>query len=94
MKKQFAILLLYFCSCELYAEYRVYQYYVKSTVPTLRDSEAYIVTSTLDPVSYLAYHGGATALKVDQLRSWICKGNTAKKAVCKSPFATIAKVSD
>ena len=73
------------------AEYRVYQYYVKSKIPTIRDVKAYIVTSTLDPVSYIAYNGGSTAIKIDQLRSWMCKGDTSKQSVCKAPFDTLAE---
>ena len=73
------------------AEYRVYQYYVKSKVPTIRDIKAYIVTSTLDPVSYLAYHGGSSAIKIDQLRSWMCKGDTSKQTICKAPFDNLAE---
>ncbi len=57
------------------AEYRVYQYYVQpnSTYPTKAQST--IETSTLDPVTYKAYHGG-TATKIDLVRTWLCPGYT------------------
>ena len=69
------------------AEYRVYQYYVKSRYQKPDDQKGYLVTSTLDPVSYLAYHGGHESLKVDLLRSWSCKGHTGEgKPLCLSPL--------
>lgn len=91
MKKLVTIFILMLTAQTASAEYRVYQYYVKSKVPTIRDIKAYIVTSTLDPVSYLAYNGGSSAIKIDQLRSWMCKGDTSKQSVCKAPFDTLAE---
>lgn len=68
------------------AEYRVYQYIVKSKRGAPHPEKGYIVTSTLDPVSYVAYHGGDTSIKVDLLRTWMCKGYTgAGKPLCESP---------
>ncbi|WP_417336401.1 hypothetical protein [Halobacteriovorax marinus] len=68
------------------AEYRVYQYYVKSKLRMPIDQNGYLVTSTLDPVSYISYNGGANALKVDLLRSWVCVGHTGEhKELCKGP---------
>lgn len=69
------------------AEYRVYQYQVQSRFPTEYESEAHIVTSTLDPVSYMAYHGGETSLKIDLMRSWTCEGHTGNFAdYCAGPL--------
>ena len=68
------------------AEYRVYQYYVKSKYKTPYDSGAYLVTSTLDPVSYVAYHGGNDSILVDMLKTWTCKGNTSGEDICPSPY--------
>ena len=72
-----------FWATSVQAEYRVYQYYVKSRFSLPQDKNSYIVTSTLDPVSYVAYHGGYDSLKVDLLRSWTCVGHTgAGKELC------------
>jgi hypothetical protein len=72
---------------ETHAEYRVYQYYVKSRYKLSYDQEGYLVTSTLDPVSYLAYHGGHEALKIDLLRTWLCPGHTGDgRPICSSPL--------
>jgi hypothetical protein len=68
------------------AEYRVYQYSVKSRLKMPRDQKAYIVTSTLDPTSYLSYNGGHEALKIDLMRTWTCKGYTGNgKELCAPP---------
>ena len=64
------------------AEYRVYQYYVRTKVEKLSNSPATLVTSTLDPKSYATYNGGGISLEVNLLRSWICYGYTAKKPPC------------
>ncbi len=64
------------------AEYRVYQYYIKSKTSNISAPNAQLVTSTLDPVSYAAYHGGKLTLDINLLRSWICFGNTSKKDLC------------
>jgi len=64
------------------AEYRVYQYYVKSKTSNIGAPNAQLVTSTLDPISYAAYHGGKLNLDINLLRSWMCFGNTSKKEVC------------
>lgn len=72
------------------AEYRVYQYYIKSRYKLNHDQEGYLVTSTLDPVSYLAYHGGHESLKIDLLRTWQCPGFTGDgKELCDSPHAQL-----
>ena len=76
------------------AEYRVYQYIVKSRHPFVNDSDSYTVTSTLDPVSYIAYHGGQESLQVDLLTTWMCKGNTAGRAPCSSPLANEKQIGE
>ena len=73
-------------SLSLFAEYRVYQYYISSRQNKIQDSKPYLVTSSLDPVSYVAYNGGQTAIRADLLRTWICPGNTAQKEYCASPY--------
>ena len=73
-------------SINTYAEYRVYQYYIRPTYEAPQDQEAYLVTSTIDPVSYKSYHGGSEAIQVDLLRTWKCVGFTGDgKQVCPSP---------
>ena len=81
------ILILFLCSHAL-AEYRVYQYMVG---PRLQDRTPanFVVTSTLDPQSYVQYHGGEGALRVNLLKTWSCKGHTGGKEICKSPLAKL-----
>lgn len=85
MKRIFTLILI-FINLPLLAEYRVYQYYVRATYPMPQDQEAYLATSTLDPVSYTAYHGGSESIEVDLLRSWMCPGNTAQMQFCPAPL--------
>jgi hypothetical protein len=82
-KKTSFIALLPFCLCaNAFGEYRVYQYYVRPKIQNITIVGAELVTSTLNPVSYIAYHGGAEAVEVNLLRSWQCMGNTSKIPVC------------
>ena len=68
------------------AEYRVYQYSIKNNIATSENNaQLKIVKSTLNPVSYKAYHGGSL-ISVSLMRTWICPGHTAKKEVCPSPY--------
>lgn len=80
--KQLINFVLLFFSASTFAEYRVYQYYVFTKVKNLNPLPPQIVTSTLDPKSYVAYHGGKDSIDVNLLRSWQCFGNTAKTPVC------------
>lgn len=74
------------------AEYRVYQYIVKNKITEPNDQPVGVIKeSTLDPVSYLAYHGGSSLIKIDLLRTWICPGHTAKRTICASPYAEITE---
>ncbi len=70
------------------AEYRAYQYVVKTNDPfavaTL--SEAQYLVSTLSPQMYRSYHGGSF-VKIDLLRTWICPGYTGKgQKICDHPY--------
>ncbi len=68
------------------AEYRAFQYSVRSTVEKKFDTQSYLVISTLDPVSYRAYHGGAESLQINVVRTWMCLGHTGQgKDICQSP---------
>lgn len=69
-------------SSQVFCEYRVYQYYVRTKLQNITNVPAEVVTSTLNPVAYIAYHGGNEAIEVNLLRSWQCMGNTAKLPVC------------
>ncbi len=81
---------LFFSTTCLLAEYRVYQYQVSSK-SYFHHQRGRIIVSTLDPQSYLAYHGGAGGpLKVQLLRTWMCFGDTSKKEICASPLKTFA----
>lgn len=66
----------------IHAEYRVYQYYVRTKIANISAPAASLVTSTLDPQSYAAYNGGASSIEVNLLRSWLCLGNTSKLPPC------------
>lgn len=72
---------------EVNAEYRVYQYTVQAKNPYSMDTVSHIVTSTLDPESYISYHGGWETLRIDLVRSWMCFGDTSNKQVCQPPLA-------
>ena len=72
-------------------EYRVYQYYVMPKNPAPDGPRAHLATSTLDPVSYRAYHGGEEVLEVDLLRTWICFGVTSGKDYCPPPLEKLRK---
>lgn len=80
-KTSFAILIILF-SLPVFGEYRVYQYYVRTKTQNINPGNATLVTSTLNPTSYAAYHGGKLSIEVNLLRSWVCLGNTAKQDVC------------
>ena len=82
MIKKAILLLITLKSSLAFSEYRVYQYYVRSKVKNLIETKAYLVTSTLNPLSYIAYNGGSDSIEVNLLRSWQCMGHTAKVPVC------------
>jgi hypothetical protein len=74
-------------SFQVHSEYRVYQYLVKNKNVTNDNTKPMIIRSTLDPVTYISYHGGAQAIEVELLDSWRCNGYTGmKKNVCPSPL--------
>ncbi len=69
-----------------YGEYRVYQYYVKSKISN-KNTNAVVILSTLNPVSYLSYHGGDLSISLDLLRTWMCPGHTGhKRDFCRNPY--------
>ena len=65
-----------------FGEYRVFQYYVRPKIKNITVVGSEIVTSTLDPIAYLAYHGGSESVEISLLRSWQCLGNTSKAQIC------------
>ena len=78
-KKLVAQYLLVFISClfsfsPVFAEYRVFQYWFISQT----NQKSQLVTSTLDPKSYLAYYGKNSYDQIQLIRSWICYGDTSK----------------
>lgn len=81
-KAPFIALIILLFSTQVKGEYRVYQYYVRSKIQNITPVGAELVTSTLNPVAYIAYHGGSESIEVNLLRSWQCMGNTAKEPVC------------
>ena len=65
-----------------FSEYRAYQYYVRPKIQNLTIVQSELVTSTLNPVAYLAYHGGSESIEINLLRSWQCMGDTSKTPIC------------
>ena len=76
-----------FFSKALLAEYRVYQYYVKSKNLTMQigSGDAQLLLTTLDPSAMIAYHGGPSAVDVTLQRTWMCPGYTGNKKTYCSP---------
>lgn len=75
-----------------HAEYRVYQYLVTNTNELLNGEKSFIRTTTLDPVSFISYHGGRTSIKLDMLRTWICPGYTGNyQPTCPSPYGQMTE---
>ncbi len=74
------------------AEYRVYQYLVKTknTQAMVNEAQALSHRSTLNPVAFLAYHGGRSAVDITLQRSWMCPGHTGRKEYCRHPSERIA----
>lgn len=71
-----------------FAEYRAYQYIVKTKDPfaVATKAQAQYVVSTLNPQMYKSYHGGSF-IEVDLLRTWICPGYTGKYLpICPHPY--------
>ena len=90
--KTLTLLILTFTS-NAFAEYRAYQYVVTNKIQTSLDQpNSKITLSTLDPISYVAYHGGTTLINVELMRTWICPGDTAGKEICPSPYTTLAQL--
>lgn len=71
------------------AEVRVYQYLVLNNVDTTADALDQIMTTTLNPTAFVAYHGGEQVVSVDLLRTWMCFGNTSKKNLCPPPMSKL-----
>lgn len=85
------IFLASFLALSIQAEYRVYQYMVSSRLQP-EGPTSVIITSTLDPNSYVKYNGGNRSIRVNLLKTWMCKGHTGGKTPCKSPLALSAPV--
>lgn len=70
------------------AEYRAYQYIVKSNDPyaVATKAKSQYIVSTLNPQNYQSYHGGSF-VTVDLLRTWICPGYTGRgQKICDHPY--------
>ena len=70
------------------AEYRAYQYLVKTNDPyaVATNAKAQYIVSTLNPQMYKSYHGGSF-ITVDLLRTWICPGYTGRgQKICDHPY--------
>jgi hypothetical protein len=87
LKLSFLGLFILSFSSSAMAEYRVFQYLVKTKNDNflVEQAPAQIVSSNLNPVSFLSYHGGKSAVDITLLRSWMCPGHTGKKDYCPHP---------
>lgn len=72
-----------------YSDIRIYQYLVVNKNNDQKLGKQNIITSSLDPIAYISYHGGKRNIEVDLLRTWMCFGHTAQAKHCPSPYATI-----
>lgn len=71
-----------------HAEYRAYQYLVKTTDPyaTATKADARYVVSSMNPQTYKRFHGGSL-VTIDLLRTWICPGYTGRGTTpCDHPY--------
>jgi hypothetical protein len=87
MLKGIPILILV-TSLPVFAEYRAYQYLVKSTDPyaVATKAPARYILSTLNPQMFKSYHGGSF-ISIELLRTWICPGYTGKgRSICDHPY--------
>ena len=85
---KFAALLSFMISFGALAEYRAYQYLVKSNDPyaVATRARAQYIVSTLNPQMYKSYHGGEY-VTIELLRTWICPGYTGKRQkICDHPY--------
>lgn len=83
-----AALMLVLIACPALAEYRAYQYLVRSNDPyaLATKARAQYIVSTLNPQMFKRYHGG-NMVSIDLLRTWICPGYTGKRQkVCDHPY--------
>jgi hypothetical protein len=88
LKKKFVFFTTLLLSFSASAEYRAYQYLVKTNdqYAVATKSNAQYIVSTLNPQMFQSYHGGSM-VTVDLLRTWICAGYTgSRKAVCDHPY--------
>lgn len=75
-------------STQVMAEYRAYQYLVKTNDPFAQatKAQAQYIVSTMSPQMYSRYHGGSY-VSVDLLRTWICPGYTGmRQPICDHPY--------
>jgi len=79
---------IFMISASAQAEYRAYQYIVKSNDPyaVATKAKSQYIVSTLNPQNYQSYHGGSF-VTVDLLRTWICPGYTGRgQKICDHPY--------
>jgi hypothetical protein len=82
------MVLALFITLPALAEYRAYQYLVRSNdaYAVATKAEPQFVVSTLNPAMYRTYHGG-NSVSLDLLRTWICPGYTgSRRPVCPNPY--------
>jgi hypothetical protein len=89
MTKFFFKIFLIFYSAITFAEYRVYQYMIRDT----KRAVSSVVSSSLAPQSFVAYHGGSANMKIDLIKTWRCMGNTSgHMPLCEPPESKMVVV--
>lgn len=78
---------IFLTSLPALAEYRAYQYLVKTNdqYAVANKAQAQYVTTSMNPQTFKSFHGGSY-VSVDMLRTWICPGYTGKQVVCEHPY--------
>ncbi len=89
-------LTFFFYGPSAFSEYRVYQYLVKNKnlndADKTLDNKSYFTTSSFDPATYLSYHGGSDSMKIELLKTWVCKGSTANRdTFCDGPAPALTE---
>lgn len=72
-----------------FAEVRVFQYLVLNNVSSTPEPSNQLMTTTLNPTAFVAYHGGEEVVSVDLLRTWMCYGNTSGQDLCPPPMSKL-----
>ncbi len=75
--------------------YRVYRYLLEDKdVYFPAEVHPYIVLDVRDPLSFRAYHGGASAISIHLISSWTCEGYTGNSYLGDNGFCPSPEMRD